>query len=112
MVGWLITEKPVETKQGMAMEFITLEDHTALYDATLFPDVYRRCSHLLSSNRAYVLQGLVEESFGVVTLTVLDLRWLESVPDEDGGVRPRPDTWYDASCDALSDPPTHSSPLT
>jgi error-prone DNA polymerase len=80
MVGWLITEKPVETKQGLAMEFMTLEDHTALYDATLFPDVYRRCSHLLSSNRAYLVQGLVEESFGVVTLTVFDLRWLESGP--------------------------------
>jgi error-prone DNA polymerase len=112
MVGWLITEKPVETKQGMAMEFITLEDHTALYDATLFPDVYRRCSHLLSSNRAYVLQGLVEESFGVVTLTVLDLRWLESAPDENGVGRPYPQTWYDASCDASSDPRAHSSPLT
>ena len=64
------------------MEFITLEDHTALYDATLFPEVYRRCSHLLSSNRAYVVQGLVEESFSVVTLTVLDLRWLESAADD------------------------------
>ena len=49
MVGWLITEKSVETKSGLAMEFITLEDHTALYDATLFPDVYRRCSHPDSS---------------------------------------------------------------
>ena len=109
MVGWLITEKPVETKQGMAMEFITLEDYTALYDATLFPDVYRRCSHLLSSNRAYVVEGLVEESFGVVTLTVIDLRWLES--RDDSPERPLPHTWYDDPCDALPDPPAHSSPL-
>jgi error-prone DNA polymerase len=109
MVGWLITEKPVETKQGLAMEFITLEDYTALYDATLFPDVYRRCSHLLSSNRAYVVEGLVEESFGVVTLTVIDLRWLES--HDDGPGRPLPHTCYDDPCDALSDPPAHSSPL-
>ncbi|HWC51297.1 MAG TPA: DNA polymerase III subunit alpha, partial [Nitrospira sp.] len=110
MVGWLITEKPVETKQGLAMEFITLEDHTALYDATLFPDVYRRCSHLLSSNRAYLVQGLVEESFGMVTLTVCDLRWLESGP-ADGPARPHHQTWYDDSCDALTDPPAHSFPL-
>jgi error-prone DNA polymerase len=110
MVGWLITEKPVETKQGLAMEFITLEDHTALYDATLFPDVYLRCCHLLSSNRAYLVQGLVEESFGVVTLTVFDLRWLESEPD-DGPARPDRQPWYDDSCDAMSDPPAHSSPL-
>ena len=83
MVGWLITEKPVETKHGMAMEFITLEDGTALYDATLFPEVYQRCCHLLSPNRAYVVRGLVEEDLGVATLTVRDLRVLESVTDDE-----------------------------
>ena len=77
MVGVLITEKAAETKHGQAMEFITLEDVTALYDATLFPEVYRRCCHLLSPNRPYVVHGLVEESFGVVTLTVHDLQLLE-----------------------------------
>jgi len=109
MVGWLITEKSVETKGGLAMEFITLEDHTALYDATLFPDVYRRCSHLLSSNRAYIVRGLVEESFGVVTLTVLDLRWLDAAGNDDGL---HSQTWYDDQCDALTDPPARSSPPT
>jgi error-prone DNA polymerase len=109
MVGWLITEKPVETTQGLAMEFLTLEDHTALYDATLFPDVYRRCSHLLFSNRAYFVQGLVEESFGAVTLTVSDLRWLDS-GSGNRPARPHPETWYDDPCDALSDPPAHSFP--
>ncbi len=78
MVGVLITEKSAETKHGQAMEFITLEDVTALYDATLFPEVYRRCCHLLSPNRPYVVRGLVEESFGVATLTVMDLHLLES----------------------------------
>jgi error-prone DNA polymerase len=81
-VGVLITEKAAETKHGHAMEFITLEDVTALYDATLFPEVYRRCCHLLSPNRPYVVHGLVEESFGVVTLTVLDLHVLEPTMDE------------------------------
>jgi error-prone DNA polymerase len=78
MVGLLITEKSAETKHGQAMEFITLEDVTALYDATLFPEIYRRCCHLLSPNRPYVVHGLVEESFGVATLTVHDLQLLES----------------------------------
>ena len=70
MVGWLVTEKPVETKTGQAMEFVTFEDTTALYDATLFPHVYRRCHQLLASTRAYVVRGLVEEEFGVATVTV------------------------------------------
>jgi len=77
MVGLLITEKAAETKHGHAMEFMTLEDVTALYDTTLFPDVYRRCCHLLSPNQPYVVRGLVEETFGVMTLTVHDLRLLE-----------------------------------
>jgi error-prone DNA polymerase len=108
MVGWLITEKPVETKHGLPMEFITLEDHTALYDATLFPDVYRRRCHVLSSNRAYVVQGLVEEAFGVATLTVLDLYPLDSTTDV---AWPHEKTWYDGLCDAPPDQST-SSPLT
>ena len=36
MIGWLITEKFAETKDGLPMEFATFEDETALYDATLF----------------------------------------------------------------------------
>ena len=81
MVGVLITEKSAETKHGQAMEFITLEDVTALYDATLFPEVYRRCCHLLSPNRPYVVRGLVEERFGVATLTVHDLQLLDPAKD-------------------------------
>jgi error-prone DNA polymerase len=73
MIGWLITEKFAETKDGLPMEFATFEDETALYDATIFPEVYRRCCHLLSPDRPYVLRGIVEASFGIVTLTVTDL---------------------------------------
>ncbi len=83
LVGLLITEKAAQTKHGQAMEFITLEDTTALYDATLFPQIYRRCCHLLSPNQPYVVHGLVEESFGVATLTVHDLQLLESTKDSE-----------------------------
>ncbi|MBI5673014.1 MAG: hypothetical protein HZC50_07135 [Nitrospirae bacterium] len=58
-------------------------DVTAPYDATLFPEVYRRCCHLLSPNQPYVVRGKMEESFGVATLTVLDLHLLESTMDGD-----------------------------
>ena len=78
LIGWLVTEKSVETKHGEPMEFATFEDKTALYDATLFPDVYRRCCHLLSTDSPYVVRGTVEEHFGVTTLTVHDLHCLES----------------------------------
>ncbi|MBI3357785.1 MAG: hypothetical protein HY038_13640 [Nitrospirae bacterium] len=58
------------------MEFITLEDQTGLYDATVFPTTYRRYCHLLVTNQAYVVTGLVEEQFSTLTLTVKELRLL------------------------------------
>ena len=78
VIGWLVTEKIISTKKGEPMEFITLEDQTSLYDATLFPQTYRRYCHLLATNQAYVVTGLVEEQFSTVALTVKELRLLAS----------------------------------
>jgi error-prone DNA polymerase len=76
LVGILLTEKPAETKHGEPMEFLTFEDESAMYDATLFPDAYRRYCHLLSQAQAYCIHGLVEECFGTVTVTVRNLERL------------------------------------
>ena len=70
MVGWLITEKAASTKHGEPMEFITLEDTTGLYDATLFPEIFQRYGPLLTNERPLLLEGLVEEDFTATTLTV------------------------------------------
>lgn len=111
MVGWLVTEKPVETRRGQAMEFVTLEDTTALYDATLFPNVYRRCHQLLAPNRAYLVRGLAEEVFGVVTLTVADLQPLDAEPVHEPAWNDAREAWYGESCDAPSQqPPPFSLP--
>ncbi len=75
-VGWLVTGKVVDTREGEPMEFISFEDTTALYETTLFPETYRRFCHMLSRTRPYVLRGKVEEEFGAVTLTVADVRFL------------------------------------
>ncbi len=68
--GWLLTGKIVSTKTGDAMEFLTFEDETATVEATFFPKVYHRYSHQLSSGKPYILEGIVEEDFGALTLTV------------------------------------------
>ena len=70
MVGWWITTKTVEDKHGRAMEFISFEDVSAIFDATFFPDVYARFCRKLSQRRPYLLKGIVEEEFGVATLRV------------------------------------------
>src|SRR5574340_442036 len=58
VIGWLVTEKIISTKRGEPMEFLTLEDQTGLYDATVFPSTYRQYCHLLAANQAYVVTGL------------------------------------------------------
>lgn len=78
VIGWLVTEKIISTKQGEPMEFLTLEDQTGLYDATIFPTIYRRYCHLLATNQAYVVRGTVEQQFSTVTLTVKAIRLLTS----------------------------------
>jgi len=76
LIGWLLTEKFVSTKKGEPMEFMTLEDQTGMYDATVFPTNYRQYCHLLTTNQAYVVTGLVEEHFSTVTVTVKTLQLL------------------------------------
>jgi len=76
LIGWLLTEKIVSTKKGEPMEFMTLEDQTGMYDATVFPNIYREYCHLLATNQAYVVTGLVEEHFSTVTVTVKTLQLL------------------------------------
>ena len=74
MMGVLITEKVVHTKHGDPMEFVSFEDLTGLYDATIFPKVYQQTCHLLATNQAYVIEGVVEAHFSAVTLTVTAVR--------------------------------------
>lgn len=49
-----------------------------IYDATVFPDLYRRYCHLLATDQPYVVTGLVEEHFSTVTVTVKTLRLLST----------------------------------
>jgi error-prone DNA polymerase len=70
MLGWWITTKAIDDKNGRPMEFVSFEDVSAIFDATFFPDVYARFCRKLSQRRPYLLKGVVEEEFGVPTLRV------------------------------------------
>jgi len=70
LVGWWISTKTVEDRNGRPMEFVSFEDVTAIFDATFFPDVYARFCRKLSQRRPYLIKGVVEEEFGVATLRV------------------------------------------
>lgn len=70
VIGWWVTAKAVQDKEGRPMEFASFEDTTAIFDATFFPGAYARFCRILSRCRPYVLKGKVEVEWGVPTLTV------------------------------------------
>lgn len=77
VLGWLINEKLTQTTNGDPMEFVTFEDTSAIYEATFFPDVYRRLWRKLVPNRPFIIDGFVEEEFGAVTVNVKGLEYLD-----------------------------------
>ena len=53
------------------------EDTIGLYEAVLFPKVFHRFCHMLSSSRPSILEGRLEKEFGSITLTVDWLGFLD-----------------------------------
>ena len=83
MAGMLTAAKPVSAKTEEPMEFATFDDGHGLIETVLFPDVYRKRSHVLFDQGPFIFRGKVEEEFGAVTLTVTHLDRL------DRSLRPR-----------------------
>jgi DNA-directed DNA polymerase III PolC len=67
--GWLVTWRGTRVhKTGERMKFITLEDLTATFEVTLFPEAYRAHGHHLHGLGPYLVEGVVENDRGGVTL--------------------------------------------
>ena len=78
LVGWLVTYKRTRTDKGELMKLITLEDSTGLFEAILFPKVYRRFGHLLQGRGPYIVKGWIKRNGRCHTVTVLWLgKWTE-----------------------------------
>jgi DNA polymerase III alpha subunit len=77
MAGMLTAAKPVHAKTEEPMEFATFDDGHGLIETVLFPDVYRKRSHVLFDQGPFIFRGKVEEEFGAVTLTVTHLDRLD-----------------------------------
>jgi DNA polymerase-3 subunit alpha/error-prone DNA polymerase len=52
------------------MEFVSFEDETAIYEAVLFPEAYRKFRHLLFEEGPLWVEGLLERDRGATTLTI------------------------------------------
>lgn len=69
-IGWFITGKLVSTRRKEMMEFMSFEDTTAIYETVFFPRTYAQFIHMIDRQRPYVLEGVVDEQYGAVTLNV------------------------------------------
>jgi error-prone DNA polymerase len=70
LIGVYITRKETVTGNLEPMEFLTLEDETEIYECVLFPDVFREFGDMLHWETLFIIRGVVEESFGVYTITI------------------------------------------
>jgi len=76
-IGWLVTGKTVQTRDGDPMKFVSFEDTTGIYETVFFPKIYNRFCHMLNEMRPYLLKGKVEQDFTAVTLTVNGIGFLD-----------------------------------
>jgi DNA-directed DNA polymerase III PolC len=86
MVGWQIASKLIRTKSSSAdsharrnghyMKFMSLEDLTGTFEATLFPRVYARYAPLTLSHGPFLLDGILDASTGTISLNVSTLQSL------------------------------------
>ncbi len=77
MAGMYTTGKPVHTAAHEPMQFVTFDDGEGLIECVLFPAVYRERAHVLFDQGPFIFRGVVEESFGSLTVTVSHLERLE-----------------------------------
>ena len=70
LIGVYITRKETVTGNSEPMEFLTLEDETDIYECVLFPEVFQEFGDMLHWETLFIIRGMVEESFGVYSVTI------------------------------------------
>lgn len=70
VAGWMIAGKIVQTKgeKRQPMKFLSLEDETATFEATLFPKTYARYAPLTLGAGPLLIYGRVEDDLGALTV--------------------------------------------
>ena len=77
MIGWAIAMKLIRTRKDQRfMKFLSLEDLSGTFEATLFPAAYQRFAHLTIGRGPFRLRGRVEDGQGIPSLNVMSLELL------------------------------------
>ena len=67
--GMLAAFRRTPTKNGDAMQFLTLEDESGIFEVTLFPRECRKFGGQIEDYGPYAVEGVVEEQYGAVSIT-------------------------------------------
>jgi len=70
MIGWPVAQKEVWTKDGLTMNFLSLEDETGLYETVIFPQVYDKYGKLLFDQLPLLIYGRVTNDDGALSVEV------------------------------------------
>jgi len=74
LLGLLATARVTVTAREEPMEFLTLEDEHGIFEAVLFPKVFRRYRSLLGTLGPYEVTGRVEGRYDVVVVNAERIR--------------------------------------
>ena len=58
------------------MKFLSFEDLTGTFEATLFPDAYAKYASLTLDSAPLEIQGRIEDDMGAVSIIVASMRVL------------------------------------
>jgi len=72
-----MTSKRIRTKKGDIMKFLSLEDLTGIFEAVIFPRVYKRIAELTLSMGPYLVTGKIDANDSTNLITE-DLQILSS----------------------------------
>jgi DNA-directed DNA polymerase III PolC len=75
-VGLVATGRFAQTERGLEMQFITLQDEWGLMEVTVFPGTCELLTHL--GLGPYLVTGVVEEQFGVFTITAEKVEFVDT----------------------------------
>ncbi|NLI78452.1 MAG: hypothetical protein GX442_18685 [Candidatus Riflebacteria bacterium] len=88
MAGFLIASKPVTTKRGDRMRFLTLEDREGPFEVTVFPPAWRRFGAVLNDAGCVFVEGRVDADWEVPSLNASRLAPLRPRREPDGSPAP------------------------
>lgn len=70
LAGMLAAMRETPTARG-PMEFLTLEDEFGIFEAVLFPEIYRAFRRNIQDAGPYIVEGTVEEQYDVLTVNAV-----------------------------------------